>query len=123
MGKHDRDRVVDVEKLGRGGRPCLGICAGKHCARAGAKHIIRAAQDAIEAAGLADEVPVILTKCQDHCDDSPALTVFPGGYPYVELSPADAAEIVAEHVAAGRPVLALLHKRARKRLKRAALLV
>jgi (2Fe-2S) ferredoxin len=123
MGKHDRERAVDVEKLGRGGRPCLGICAGKHCARAGAKQIIRAAQAALEEAGLADDVPVVLTKCQDHCDDSPALSVFPGGYPYVELSPADAEQIVAEHVAAGRPVLPLLHKRARKRLKRAAQLV
>lgn len=123
MGKHDRERVVEVEKLGRGGRPCLGICAGKHCARAGAKQIIRAAEAALDAAGLAESVPLILTKCQDHCDDCPALTVFPGGYPYVELEPADVSQIVAEHVAGGRPVLPLLHRRARKRLKRAAQLV
>lgn len=123
MGKRDRERAADVEKLGRGGRACLGICAGKHCARAGAKQIIRAAQVALDEAGLTESVPVILTKCQDHCDDSPALTVFPGGYPYVELSPGDAAQVVTEHVAAGRPVLPLLHKRARKRLKRAAQLV
>jgi (2Fe-2S) ferredoxin len=123
MGKHDRERGVEVEMLGRGGRQCLGICAGKHCARAGAKQIIRAAHEALEAAGVAESVPVVLTKCQDHCDDCPALTVFPGGYPYVDLEPADVAEIVAEHVVAGKPVLPLLTKRARKRLKRGALLV
>jgi (2Fe-2S) ferredoxin len=118
MGKHDRDRVVDVEKLGRSRQPCLGICADKDCARAGAKHIIRAAHEALEAAGLSEAVPVMLTKCQDYCDDSPSLTVFPGGYPYIDLEPEDVAEIVAKHVAAGQPVLDLLHKRMRKRLKR-----
>lgn len=118
MGKHDREEVVKVEQLGRGGRPCLGICAGKHCAKAGTKHIVRAVRAALDEAGLGETVPVTLTKCQDYCDDGPAMTVFPGEYPYLELSPDDARRVVAEHVVDGRPVLELLPKKLRRKLER-----
>lgn len=118
MGRDDHDRVVKVEKLLRQGRPCLGICAGKDCARAGAKHVIRAVRAALEEAGLAETVAVELTKCQDHCDDGPAMTVIPGEYPYVELCPVSARRVVLDHVRDGRPVLKHLQKRARRRLER-----
>lgn len=118
MGRDDHDRVVKVEKLLRQGRPCLGICAGKDCARAGAKHVIRAARAALDEAGLAATVGVELTKCQDHCDDGPALTVIPGAYPYVGLSPTSARQVVLEHLRDGRPVLRHLQKRARRKLER-----
>jgi (2Fe-2S) ferredoxin len=118
MGKDDHDRVVKVEKLLRQGRPCLGICAGKDCARAGAKHVIRAVRAALDEAGLAETVAVAMTKCQDHCDDGPALTVIPGEYPYVELCPTSARQVVFEHLRDGRPVLQHLEKRARRRLER-----
>lgn len=112
--------MVKVERLLRGERLCLGVCAGKDCARAGAKHVIRAVHAALDEAGLADEVPVVLTKCQDYCDDGPALTVAPAGLPYVDLSPAEAHEVVLSHVREGKPVLRLLQKKARKKLLRAA---
>jgi (2Fe-2S) ferredoxin len=118
MGKHDHDRVTKVEHLARRPGACLGICAGKDCARAGAKHVIRAAVAALDEAGLADTVAVELTKCQDHCDHGPAMTVFPGGYPYVELDPEGAREVVLEHVRDGRPVLPRLQKRMRRKLER-----
>jgi (2Fe-2S) ferredoxin len=117
VGKHDRD-VVKVEKLMRGERPCLAVCAGKDCARAGAKHVIRAAQQALEEAGLAGSVDFALTKCQDYCDDGPTMTVLPGSYPYVELTPETVREVVLEHVRGGRPVLGRLHKRARRKHER-----
>lgn len=117
MGKHkDRD-VVKVEKL-RGDRPCLAVCAGKHCARAGARQVIRAAQQALEEAGLAGSVDFALTRCQDYCDDGPAMTVLPGAFPYVELCAETAREVVLEHLSAGRPVVRRLHKRARRRYER-----
>jgi (2Fe-2S) ferredoxin len=120
MGKDDHDRAVKVEKLLRQGRPCLGICAGKDCARNGAKHVIRAVQAALDEAGLADEVAVELTKCQDQCADGPAMTVIPGALTYVDLCPESAREVVFEHVRAGRPVLRKLHWRIRRRLERRA---
>jgi (2Fe-2S) ferredoxin len=117
MGKHRRDEVVKVEKLLRNPRPCLAICAGKDCARAGAKHVIRAVESALAANGLAESVDLRLTKCQDFCDDGPALTVLPDGCAYVALSPAAAQQVVSEHVRDGRPVLKQLHKKSRRKLK------
>ncbi len=117
MGKHERD-VVKVEKLPRSDRPCLAVCAGKDCARAGAKQVIRAAQGALAEAGLAEHVDFALTKCQDYCDDGPAMTVLPGEFPYVELCPESVRQVVLEHLRDGRPVLKRLHKRARRRYER-----
>lgn len=118
MGKHDRADVVKVEQLGRRGEVCLGICAGKHCAKAGTRLVLRAVEAALGEAGLGDAVAVTLTKCQDYCDDGPAMTVFPGGYPYVELCPQSARQVVLDHVRDGRPVLGHLHKRVRRKLER-----
>lgn len=118
MGKHDREHGVKVEHLERRAGPCLAVCAGKHCARAGAKHVIRAVEASLHEAGLADMVQLALTKCQDYCDDGPVMTVLPGGYPYVELDPEAARQVVLEHVRDGRPVLAQLHRRKRRKLER-----
>lgn len=117
MGKWRDHDVVKVERL-RGDRPCLAVCAGKDCARAGAKQVIRAVQQALEEAGLAGQVDFALTKCQDYCDDGPAMTVMPGCFPYVELCAETAREVVLEHVRAGRPVVKRLHKRARRKYER-----
>jgi (2Fe-2S) ferredoxin len=118
MGKHDDDRAVKVEHLIRRHGPCIGVCAGKDCARNGAKHVIRAVGAALDEAGLADQVAVELTKCQDHCDDGPNMTVFPGGYTYVELDAEAARHVVLEHLRDGRPVLRQLQKRQRRKLER-----
>lgn len=112
MGKHDKPRKV--EKLAASERPCLAVCAGKHCAKAGAKHILRAAHSALAQVGLEGQVGIELTKCQDYCDDAPTVTVLPG--PYIELTPKNILQIVLEHLANNRPLRALLHKRARRQL-------
>jgi (2Fe-2S) ferredoxin len=115
MGKHD---VVKVEKLARGARPCIGVCAGKHCARAGAKQVIHALRAALEEAGISEEIVLALTKCQDYCDEGPAITVMPGSYPYVDLTPEAARAIVGSHLCEGQPVVELLHRRTRRKLRR-----
>jgi (2Fe-2S) ferredoxin len=118
MGKHDRADVVKVEQLIRRDVVCLGICAGKHCAKAGTKHVLRAVRAALDETGLADTHAVVLTKCQDYCDNGPAMTVLPGAYPYVELSAESARQIVLDHVRDGRPVLKRLEKHVRRKLER-----
>ncbi|MCG8348960.1 MAG: hypothetical protein MI924_14410 [Chloroflexales bacterium] len=118
MGKHSNDQVVKVEKLLHSKQPCLGICAGKHCAKSGAKHVIRAVQAALAEAGLMGSITYKLTKCQDYCDDGPAMTVIPGAYPYVALCPDSARQVVFDHVRDGRPVHRRLHKRFRRKLER-----
>ncbi len=118
MGNHNHEGTVKVEHLRHAAQPCLAICTGKHCTRAGARLIVAAVEAAIDEAGLRATVTVVQTTCQDHCDDAPALTVMPGGYPYVELTPDAARQIVHNHVRDGKPVLAQLHKRVRRKLER-----
>ncbi len=115
MGKCDKLGAVEKQM---DGQPCLAICAGKHCAKAGTKHIIRAARAALDKDGLDGSVQIVLTKCQDHCDDAPAVTLLPGAFPYTDLAPSDVPTIVAEHLGNGKPVLSLLQKRARKRFEK-----
>ncbi|NTV65728.1 MAG: (2Fe-2S) ferredoxin domain-containing protein [Oscillochloris sp.] len=118
MAKHEKDNLADVEELIRMGSPCLAICAGKHCAKAGATLVVHAAQSALQATEIAVTYPVVLTRCQDHCDDAPALTLIPGAYPYLRLRPDTVRQVIAEHVRAGNPVLDLLPRRYRRKLER-----
>lgn len=117
MGKNEK--VRSIEKLADSDRSCIGVCAGKHCAKAGTKHILRALQSSLAEACLTDKVAVELTKCQDYCDDAPSLTVLPGPYPYIDLTPATAQQIVTEHIVKGKVIVSMLDKRTRKRLKKA----
>jgi (2Fe-2S) ferredoxin len=73
---------------------------------------------ALTEAGLDTTVAVTLTKCQDYCDDGPTMTVLPGAYTYVDMSPDVARRVVLDHVRDGRPVLERLHKRLRRKLER-----
>jgi len=118
MSKYEKPRKV--EKLARQEMPCLAVCAGKHCAKAGTKHLLRTAHAALAEVGLDGEVGVELTKCQDYCDDAPAVTVLPGPYPYIEMTPKSMSQMIQEHVANGQPLREFLHKRARRQLDKAA---
>ncbi|HYF62542.1 MAG TPA: (2Fe-2S) ferredoxin domain-containing protein [Herpetosiphonaceae bacterium] len=115
MAKHSKPTTIKA--LIREDQPCLAICVGKKCAKAGAKHILAAAGAGLEAEALG-EIPLRLTKCQDFCDDAPMLSVLPGEFPYLKLTPAGVRQIVSAHLGRGEPVRDLLHKRARRRLEK-----
>jgi (2Fe-2S) ferredoxin len=117
MAKHGKPATIKA--LVRDDQPCVAICVGKKCAKAGAKHILAAAKAGLEETGLAD-VPLRLTKCQDYCDDAPMLAILPGEYPYINLTPAGVRQIIVAHLGQGQPVGELLHKRARRRLEKQA---
>jgi (2Fe-2S) ferredoxin len=117
MAKHGKPATIKA--LIRDDQPCLAICVGKKCAKAGAKHILAAARAGLEEAALAD-IPLRLTKCQDYCDDAPMLAILPGEYPYINLTPAGVRQIIVAHLGEGQPVGELLHKRARRRLEKQA---
>lgn len=118
MGKNHEKELPKVEHLTRRNESCLAICAGKHCAKGGAKHVIRAVRAALDEAGLAETMPVVLTRCQDYCDDGPVMTVLPEEYPYLDLRERSARQVVLDHVRDGSPVLELLPKRLRRKLAR-----
>ncbi|MFV9507532.1 MAG: (2Fe-2S) ferredoxin domain-containing protein [Oscillochloridaceae bacterium umkhey_bin13] len=116
MGKHDRERAVKLEHLIRNRQPCLAVCGGKDCARAGTKHVLAALKAALTEIDGGEQWPVVLTKCQDHCDDGPIVTVVPGPYTYLDLDPTRVREVIVQHIRDGNPVREYLHKRLRKRL-------
>lgn len=61
-------------------------------------------------AGLKDRVRVNHAGCFSQCGNGPMAVVYPDDVWYAALTPADAAEIVAEHLVAGRPVERLRYR-------------
>jgi (2Fe-2S) ferredoxin len=61
-------------------------------------------QQRVKAAGLAGRVRINKAGCLDQCEHGPTVVVYPEAVWYGHVQPEDAAEIVAEHLVAGRPV-------------------
>lgn len=59
---------------------------------------------AVREAGLADRVRVNHSGCFSQCGNGPMAVVYPDTVWYAALTPADAGEIVREHLVEGRPV-------------------
>ena len=56
------------------------------------------------AAGLGARVRINKSGCLDQCEHGPMVVVYPEAVWYGGVRPADAAEIVEEHLVGGRPV-------------------
>jgi len=65
---------------------------------------------AVKAAGLSDRVRVNHAGCFSQCGNGPMAVVYPDEVWYAALTPADADEIVDEHLAGGRPVERLRYR-------------
>jgi NADP-reducing hydrogenase subunit HndC len=61
------------------------------------------------ASGLSEDVQIVKTGCFGFCEKGPIVKVLPEETFYVQVKPADAAEIVQEHLVKGRPVTRLLY--------------
>jgi (2Fe-2S) ferredoxin len=61
-------------------------------------------QQLAKAAGLGGKVRINKSGCLDQCEHGPTVVVYPEAVWYGHVQPEDAAEIVAEHLIAGRPV-------------------
>lgn len=55
-------------------------------------------------AGLQGKVRINKSGCLDQCEHGPTVVVYPEAVWYGNVRPEDAAEVVAEHLVAGRPV-------------------
>jgi (2Fe-2S) ferredoxin len=79
------------------------VCAHKTCRRQGAKASLKELRRAIKAHDLRGAVMVTKVKCLDQCGRGPVMAVYPEGVWYGGVDETRAREIVAEHLAAGRP--------------------
>jgi NADP-reducing hydrogenase subunit HndC len=86
------------------------ICGGTGCKAAESDEIKRQLKHWIEEVGLEDEAQVVFTGCFGFCEKGPILKVLPDNTFYVGVTPADAEDIVKEHLVKGRTVPRLLYK-------------
>ncbi len=74
------------------------------CTRDGKSDLHTEMQQRVKAAGLSGRVRINKSGCLDQCEHGPVVVVYPDAVWYGNVKPEDAAEIVAEHLIAGRPV-------------------
>lgn len=86
------------------------ICGGTGCKASESDEIKSKLNFFIDDFGLEDEVQVVLTGCFGFCEKGPIIKVLPDNTFYTEVKPADAEDIIKEHVVKGRPVKRLLYK-------------
>lgn len=86
------------------------VCGGTGCQASRSSKIITELERALDLADLSEEVQVVLTGCFGFCEKGPIVKVLPDNVFYVEVTPEDAPEIVAEHLLKGRVVSRLLYQ-------------
>ena len=84
----------------------LWVCGGSGCQAAGSRAVLEALREAARDQGLGSRIDykLDLTGCMGLCQRGPLVETWPEGYFYQKVKPEDAPEIVAETLAAGRPV-------------------
>lgn len=80
------------------------ICCGPNCGPKGSRDLLDALVEEVEQAGLADQVSVLPTGCQNHCESGPTMVVYPGPVFYQEVDAERLHRIVHEHFIEDRPV-------------------
>ncbi len=85
------------------------ICGGTGCTSSNSLKIQEAMNKEIAAAGLDNEVKVVLTGCFGLCALGPVMIVYPEGTFYSCVTVDDVPEIVQEHLLKGRPVERLVY--------------
>ena len=86
------------------------VCSGTGCKSSESDEIIKTLNRLIVEFGLEDDVQVVRTGCFGFCEKGPIVKVLPENTFYVHVTPADAEEIVKEHIVKGRHVKRLLYK-------------
>jgi (2Fe-2S) ferredoxin len=80
------------------------------CAAHGSEAVKKAFKTELQQRGLDQEIRANSAGCLDLCAQGPVVVVYPEGTWYAGVQPDDVAEIVREHLVAGRPVARLLAK-------------
>ncbi|MBN2850160.1 MAG: NAD(P)H-dependent oxidoreductase subunit E, partial [Erysipelotrichaceae bacterium] len=83
------------------------VCAGTGCTSSLSAQVVSQLNVELAKLNLEKEVKVIKTGCFGLCQKGPIVAIHPDRVFYCHVTPADAAEIVAEHVYKGRPVTRL----------------
>jgi NADP-reducing hydrogenase subunit HndC len=85
------------------------VCGGSGCRASESEAIVDNLRAVVAEKGLENEVQVVMTGCFGFCEKGPIVKVLPDNTFYTQVTPADANEIVAEHLIKGRKVTRLLY--------------
>lgn len=80
------------------------LCFGPNCTPRGSRDLLPVLEAALQRAGIAGQVEVLVTSCRNRCDFGPSMNVYPGPVFYNNLTPAAIEEIVQSHLVGGVPV-------------------
>ncbi|HEV57504.1 MAG TPA: NADH-quinone oxidoreductase subunit NuoF, partial [Phycisphaerales bacterium] len=84
------------------------VCEGSGCLQRGARAVRTVLETALAQHGLTEDVAIHVSGCLGMCTKGPIVIVNPGYTIYGQVTEADAAEIVAEHLVNRRPVARLV---------------
>ncbi|GAP42698.1 NADH:ubiquinone oxidoreductase, NADH-binding 51 kD subunit [Lentimicrobium saccharophilum] len=85
------------------------VCGGTGCHASESDTLLDNLKTIVADKGLDNEVQVIATGCFGFCEKGPIVKIMPDNTFYTQVSPADAREIVEEHLIKGRKVNRLLY--------------
>ncbi|MBN2487017.1 MAG: NADH-quinone oxidoreductase subunit NuoF [Bacteroidales bacterium] len=85
------------------------VCGGTGCKASESARVAENLKNEIAGQGLDDFAQVITTGCFGFCEKGPIVKIIPDNTFYTQVSPADAKEIVDEHIVKGRKVERLLY--------------
>ena len=85
------------------------VCGGTGCRASESALIVENLRQEVENAGMSDDVQIVVTGCFGFCEQGPIVKVIPDNTFYTNVKPADAEEIIKEHVIKGRKVTRLLY--------------
>ncbi|WP_334292828.1 NADH-quinone oxidoreductase subunit NuoF [Anaeromicropila populeti] len=103
---HEEELAVENKRCQR----IITVCGGTGCQSSDSTKIMDCLKQEIEKEGLSDEVTVSITGCFGFCEKGPIVKINPDNTFYVHVTPADAREIVTEHLLNGRAVRRLLYE-------------
>jgi NADH-quinone oxidoreductase subunit F len=86
------------------------VCMGTGCKACGGDEILAGFDEALERAGLRDQVEVVMTGCRGFCENGSLVAVRPPGTLYCRVGPGDIPDIVAKTVARGEVIERLLYE-------------
>ena len=85
------------------------VCGGTACENNKAGEVYENINKELIAQELKDEVQVVRSGCFGFCEEGPVVKIMPGDTLYAGVKPEDAASIVREHLAKGKPVAKLVY--------------
>ena len=86
------------------------VCAGTACESSKGKALYEELEKELKATGADAEAQLVKTGCFGFCEQGPIVKILPDETFYVKVTPADAKEIVNEHIIKGRQVERLIYR-------------